>query len=234
MKFVATLMLIFLRLPSPAQSYSHIQESSSNPFLTDVNGHPLYTSTNYIAEGSPYFIDGYFKAQLVAANGAIYRDVRIKINILDRIVQYLTADGMEMIADIPVKRVLFLNDSTGNDKLQNIVLEGFPIGINTPGSSVCEVVVPGSTRFLKKISISSRDTKNYNDATITRVFERKETYYSQIANGELKKLEKGRQAILDLFSSKRDAMALFIDQHHLGCKSETDYIAIFSFYNSLR
>lgn len=232
MKFIMTLLLTWVKLVCVAQSYGHIEESFSNPFLSDANGHPLYTNSKFIAEGHPYFNDDYRFAQITAANGAIYRHIKVKINIQDRVVQYLATDGREMVADILVKRVLFLNYGAGDGNFQNILLEGFPTAINSPGSTTCEILDSGSIKLLKKITIVYRDTKNYNEAVTTRVFERKESFYSLKGDGQLRKIKKGRSAMLDLLNDKKDKIALFIDTHKLSCKSETDYKKIFAFYNT--
>src|SRR5258708_10644891 len=74
-------------------------------FMEDGNGRPLFIQSNYIAEGSPYFNDEYIMAQVTALNGAICRNVQIKINLLDHIIQYLGHVGKEMITETPVKEV---------------------------------------------------------------------------------------------------------------------------------
>lgn len=228
MKTLFTLLLLLAGGRLFCQSYSHIEEASSNPFLSDANGRPLYLLSNYTVEGSPYFMDEYQTAQLITVEGTVYKNVKVKINIVDRVVQYLAADGKEMVTDIPVKRLLF----TGPDGGTDIILESFLTALNAPGAGIYQVLDTGKIKLLKKIVINSRDEKKYGNAGITRVFERKETYYA--ANGSyITKLEKGKAAMLDLFSHQKDTLSAFIDARQLSCRSEQDYRAVFRFCNSL-
>lgn len=223
------LALLFTACRLFGQSYSHIEEAASNPFLNDANGRPLYLVSNYTIEGSPYFIDEYKAAQLVAMKGTVYNNVKVKINLVDRLIQYIGADGKEMITDIPVKKLVFADPSGGSNA---VVLESFYQAMNVPGAAIYQVLDSGSVKLLKKIVVNSRDEKKYGNAGTTRVFEKKETYYSMDSSGSIKKLEKGKAAMLDLFAAMRDALAAFIDQQHLGCRSEQDYKAVFRFCNS--
>lgn len=213
------------------QSYTHVEESSSNPFLSDVNGRPLYTNTNYIAEGSPFFTDEYYPARLTGLNGKTYQVVKVKVNILERIVQYLSDDGKEMATTVAIRQIQFSSFSPSTDK--NVILQSFETAINEPGASVYQVLDTGRIKLLKKITIASHDEKKYNDASTTRIFERKEVFYYRRPDGQIKKLEKGKHAMLELFSDQRAKLEHFIDEHHLACKSVSDYCQIFSYYHSL-
>ena len=218
MKIFSTILFLLLLHAAFAQQDLEL-------FKNDARGRPLYLTANFATEGSPYFNEDYQPAQLTIMGGAVYNNVRVKVNLLDHLVQYLQSDGREMITEMPVQKIKFLNSG-------NIILQCFGGALNTPGADIYEVLDTGHIQLLKKISVVFRDSKNYNEASTTRIFERKESYYSLTGSGELKKLEKGRVAMLELFRLKKDAVASFIDQGHLNCKSEADYKALFSFYNS--
>lgn len=194
-------------------------------FKDDARGRPLYMTVNVASEGSPYFEEEYQVAQLTIMGGAVYNNVRVKINLVDRLVQYLAPDGREMVTEMPVQKIQFI-------KRNDILLQGFPGPLNMPNADIYQVLDTGYCKLLKKITVIFRDSKSYNDAAVTRVFERKESFYSLKKNGDLKKLEKGKAAMLNLFNEKKEMVAAFIDQHHLNCKSEADYKQLFAFYNS--
>jgi len=192
-------------------------------FKNDAKGRPLYLTVNFATEGSPYFAEDYQPAQLTIMGDAVYNNVKVKLNLLDHLVQYLKPDGTEMITELPVRKIQFINT--------NIILQSISGPLNEPDAVIYEVLDTGHIKLLKKITIVFRDSKNYNEASTTRIFGRKESYYSLTGSGELKKMEKGRAAMLDLFRLKKESVASFIDQHRLNCKSEADYKALFSFYN---
>lgn len=182
MKIIFSLLLLLTSCRLLCQSYAHIEEASSNPFLNDANGRPLYLLSNYIIEGSPYFLDEYRLAQLVAVKETVYNNVKVKINMVERVIQYLGADGKEMITAIPVRKLVFADSAGGRNA---VVLESFSSALNVPGAAVYQVLDSGSIQLLKKIIINSRDEKKYGNAGTTRVYERKETYYS-MAGGNIK------------------------------------------------
>ncbi len=74
-------------------------------FNNDAYGRPLYLKTDFPTEGSPYFSDEYHLAQITSEKGSVYTNIKVKINLLDHVVQYMLEDGKEMITDMPVKRL---------------------------------------------------------------------------------------------------------------------------------
>lgn len=229
MKIVFSLLLLLTGYGLFCQSYAHIEEASSNPFLNDANGRPLYLVSNYTIEGSPYFMDEYHIAQLQSVKGTLYSNVKVKFNLVDRVIQYIGADGKEMITDIPVKKMIFTDPAAGGSA---VVLESFSTALNMPGAGIYQVLDTGHIKLLKKIIMNSRDEKKYGSAGTTRIFERKEVYYFMDGSSEIKKLEKGKAAMLSLFTARRDAVAAFIEEQQLACRSEQDYRKLFHFYNS--
>ena len=200
-------------------------------FKNDAYGRPLYLKTDFPTEGSPYFIDEYYLANITAANGNVYSNVKVKVNLLDHFVQYLSEDGKEMITDMPVKKIEFKNIPDENGVISNVLLTSYPGVLNSPGAAVYQMLDSGKVCLLKKITISFRDDKKYNEASTTRIFERREVYFSLAPGGQAKKIEKGKAAMLELFSDDKDKIALFIDQHNLNCRSEASIKEIFKFYN---
>jgi len=200
-------------------------------FQNNAYGRPLYLTSNRAIEGSPYFSDDYQLAQVTAMNGTVYNNIKIKLNIAENIVQYQTTDGKEMIAGMPLKRILFGN----SDKVDpaNTVLESIEGPINKEGAVIYQVLDSGKISLLKKIAISYRDDQKYGEATVTRIYDRKEFYYFQKQNEKEQKLEKGKAAVLALFEDKKDKILAFVDHYHLDFKTEASYQSIFNFYNNI-
>ena len=61
--------------------------AQQNPFMNDANGRPLYWGANYVPDGTPYFHEQYNWADITTLKGTVYKDVRVKYNLLDRVVQ---------------------------------------------------------------------------------------------------------------------------------------------------
>jgi hypothetical protein len=205
---------------------------AQNPFMDDANGRPLYLRTSYSGEGSPYFSETYNEAEVTGADGKLYRNVRVKINLLDNEVLYLDAAGKEMIATMPIQKIRLLGfiDATGvSDK----VLKSNGQSLNTPNAPVYEVMDSGRCVLLKQVKVTFKDEKRYNEASVTRVFKRIESYFVLMAGGKLQKLGQGKEDVLAILKDKEALVRAFIDMNNLKCRRAEDYKQVFGYYNSL-
>ena len=207
--------------------------AQQNPFMNDANGRPLYWGSNYIADGSPYYHDSYNLAEITSTSGKVYKDVRIKLNLVDLAIQYMTEDGGEMIASTGIKSIRFPVLSTEDGPKSNVWLISSTPSINQPNAIIYQVLDSGKVSLLKKISITYRDEKKYGEAVITRHFDRKEIEYLRQANGEYVKLDKSRSFILTALSDKRERIENYITNNNIKCKSAKDFQLIVMYYNSL-
>lgn len=222
-----------LALLSFVLAAANCMAQQENPFMNDANGRPLYLKTDYRAEGSPYFTDGYHLSEITTTSGIVYYNVKSRFNILENQLEYLTDDGKAMVATSPISKVRFLKMPDENGKLSNVSLTGGGEAINAAQSAVYELLDSGKVSLLKKITIRYRDEKKYGDAVTTRIFERKELYYAMLQNKEVKKMEKGTGFMLNLLADKKGPIASFIEKNSLKCKGTKEYLLVFSYYNSL-
>lgn len=226
-----TFFVLINSVLSFAQSRTPV-ESGPNAFWADMSGRPLYLQENYIAEGSPYFCDKYYYAEVTMVNGKVYRDIQVKVNLLDNQVLYLTDDNREMVSTSPIKRIKFYNIPS-EEGIQNAVLESFDGGLNMNKTPIYQVLDSGKYSLLKKIAVNYRDNKGYGQSLVTRTFEHAETLYCQMPDGSIVKMGKGREAILEICGSKRKQVETYIDKNSLKCRTAKDFQKVFSYYNSI-
>src|SRR6185436_17708883 len=164
------ILLIILISSTKLSSQSRTPvESGPNPLLADMSGKPLYLQENYIAEGSPYFPDQYQFAEITLVCGKVYRDIQVKVNIMENKVLYLDEDNKEMITTSPIKRIKFYSISAEDGS--NTVLESFNGGLNMDKTPIYQVLDSGTYTLLKKIVVTYRDNKGYGQSLVTRTFE---------------------------------------------------------------
>ena len=209
-----------------------ISAQQQNPFMNDANGRPMFWGSQYVADGSPYLREEYNWAEVTTVEGKVYRDIRIKFNLMDRVVQYLGDDGKEMIATLPVKSIKFPVIPAESGTI-SIMLSSVNGALNTPDAAIYEVLDSGKVTLLKKISVTYRDEKKYSEAVITRHFDRQETYYILTPDGQLNKLEKNRSFITSMLLDKKTEVEQYIDSNKLKCKTLKDLQMIVEYYNSL-
>jgi hypothetical protein len=215
-----------------AIAISCIAYTQQNPFMNDANGRPLFWGSSYVADGSPYFNEEYNWAEIITLEGKVYKDIRVKFNVMDRVVQYLAEDGKEMIATLPIKSIRF-PVIPSPEGLNNTLLWNPQGALNTPAAPVYEVLDSGRISFFKKIDITYRDEKKYSEAVITRHFDRKESYYFLLPDGTMTKLDKSRSFITDLLKDKKTEVDTYIDANKIKCKTVKDMQLIIKYYNSL-
>jgi len=214
-----------------AQSRSPV-ESGPNAFWADMSGRPLYLQENYIAEGSPHFRDKYYFAEITMVNGRIYKDIQVKVNILENQVLYLTDDNKEMVSTSAIKKIEFYNIPS-EEGIQNVVLESFNGGLNMEKTPVYQVLDSGKYSLLKKIVVTFIDSKGYGQSLVTRSFEHTETLYCQMPDGLIVKMGKGREAVLEICGSKRKQVESYIDKNNLKCRTAKDFQRVFQYFNSI-
>lgn len=211
-----------------------VQAQSSDLFMNDVTGKPLLLHTTYVAEGSPYFYEDYCYAQITAATGKIYSNVKVKIDLTDKSVIYQTESGAEMIATTPILQVKFMNFVSNGTAHGEVVLTGFNTSLNDEKGKVYQLIEDGKAKLLKELVVTYRDNKKYGEATITRVFTKIETFFGVAENAvQPKKIEKNKTSLASFFEAKQETIKTFIEEQKLKCKTENDFIRVFAYYNSL-
>lgn len=218
---------------SRSQDYMKENISGGNAFASDFNGRPMYQKTEYRIEGTPYYFDEYYWGDVISVSGKEYKNVRIKFNLLEHHLQFITDDGTEMIATSPVKAIRFSSLPAGKDSSKAVTLISGSGVLNAPDAVIYEVLDSGKASLLKKITLSYRDEKKYGEAGITRHFERKENEFFILLNNEYKKVEKKNEFFLTLLHDRSKEIEDFINKNRLNCRSIKDIQQLIRYYNSL-
>lgn len=215
----------------PAQNTSRTPNDSET-LMTDLGGKPIFIRTDYIFDGTPYFPDEYTRASIILKSGKKYVDVKTKMNFYDNSLIMQLSDGTEIKVTGNVSKVIYELIPVG-DKLKTVVFQrGFPAVNNLDTTSYYEVLDSGKMKLLKYCQVSYSDTRGYGEASITRVFKKKESYYLVLPGNVIKQLEKGKQEFLSLLPARKDELEKYIDNKKLKCRKEEEWIDIVSYYNS--
>ena len=203
-------------------------------FITDQQGNPVLRTTAYTMDGSPYFSEYFSPADISCSNGKTYRDVSARINLLTKEVEYKTANDSIFITVLHVRSIFFKRIPDRNDgPAFTATFTSVGEFLNDPGSAVYQVLEPGKIALAKKIDVTYHDHKLFGDASITRTFDWQENLYAILPGNQVKKMEKGKDFLLDLLSDKKQAMDDFIVKNSIRCKTEKDFRKVISYYNSL-
>ena len=220
------LLVIFISLVVKIQA-------QENLFMTDRDGKPLYFHSNFIADGTPYFNDEYQETEITTMNGTVHRNIKTKINLLENQVLYKTPEGIEVVSIIAIRQLAFVNkNDEGN--MEKVVLLSFGQPLNGANSKIYQILDSGNITLLKQIIVTYRDDKKYGESVTTRHFEKKETLFAMVKNEGLRKMEKGKTAMLELLADQKKAVETFISNNGIACKSEDDFYQVIHYYNSIQ
>ncbi|WP_315821656.1 hypothetical protein [Paraflavitalea speifideaquila] len=91
----------------------------------------------------------------------------------------------------------------------------------------------GHATLLKQIKVSYVDSKEFNQSSITRNFQRNETYHILTSNGQVEKISGGKEGIRSLLKDKDPEVTAFIEKNRLKCRGLEDYRKVITYYNTL-
>ena len=218
---------------SQAGSRGVFDYSNAQQFLQDMNGKPIYLKVNYNIEGTPFYPEQYYKADLFIKNGKTYENIYVKFNLQENLVLFKSPDGVEMSATSAVQKIIFTDTINGGIMINKVFENGFPAIDKQNENSYYEVLDSGKVKLLKYHAVRYTDKNYYGDASITRVFEQTEICYFYEPGKRIKKIEKGMKELLSLFTDKRTELNKYIDEQKLKCRNENDWEKVIAYYNSL-
>ncbi len=207
--------------------------SGGTAFANDVNGMPFYLKMEYKSEGSIFFTEEYISADVTTLQGVVYKNVKVKYNLLDKQLLYLDTTGQEMIALSPITKIAFYMKQLTGDSLQNVVLTGGTDIINKTGAAIYQLIDTGKATLLRKITLTWRDDTQYGQAGFVRKFERNENDYWIVVNGVYSKIVRGHSYFSELFKDRTADISQYINKQKPKYKTLTDIRKIVQFYNSL-
>lgn len=229
-------LLVFLQAlhtVTNAQSLN-LGTNPSNPLLTDVVGRPAFLKIEYNMEGSPFYPSEYTKADIYTKSGKVYPRIDAKFNLQDNSLLLRLDDGYEMVVATPVPRLVFADTGVSGHMLGIVFQNGYPAVDNQTTTTYYQVLDSGRISLLKSYSVTYMDKKEYGQASITRVYEQKETWYLYLPDKSMRKVEKGKDSFLAIFPDKKDQLRQYIDQNGYKCKKDDEWLAVTRYYNSLQ
>jgi hypothetical protein len=236
-RILISAVLLFLCIASQAQKIIDVN-SADGVGATDFNARDavigqLYTGIKYVrvTAGTPFFKPQFMKAVLFDDGGGRYRCNAVRINLLDNEINFLGADGREMIASSPVRRII-LNDSlTGANYY-------FIWGLElTPAEPALEkvwfqVLVNDETSLCRQIKKRIHETPSYGTATTDEDILSIDTWYIH-RDGKLLPV-KNWDHLLEQLQDQKPLLTQYIHDHHLKGKSVEDWTQLVTAYNAAK
>jgi len=234
MRFFLLAVLFICLQPCFAQqvidvSKQDVQVGSSMFYA--VGGEP-FVNVKFVnlIEGTPYFEDEWLKAVVVDKNNRQYKDVSIKIDLVDNNVHYLDEKQKEMILTTPVKEIV-LSNALG-DNFRFIHSSYFEKPVNAPKEGWYLWLCNGQASLYKTFIKTVSETRPYGSATTEQRIQTTEKYLLFYNNAflEVKKIKdvpsvlaNKKKELEDFLKTTDDPKATMDDR----------FVKLVEYYNSL-
>jgi hypothetical protein len=234
MRIVTVVSFLLLFQPGSAQQVIDVSKADArvgaNTFF--VTGGEPFVNTKFVnlVEGTPYFKDEWLKGLVVDAANQEYKNIQLKIDLIDNTIHFLNDKEKELIATVPVREVI-LTDPLGNNYkfVHSISLEKVN---NVKKNNWYLWLATGAASLYKKIEKDLSEFKGYGSATVEQSIKTREKYLILYDNSflEMKKIKdvpallpNKKKELEDFLKNKDDQKASMDDR----------MVKLIEYYNSL-
>lgn len=233
MRYFLAAALLMLISPCFAQQVIDVSKQDvqlgANMFYA-VGGEP-FVNVKFVnlVEGSPYFKEDWLKAVVDKGNRQ-YKDVSVKIDLVDNNVHYLDEKQKEMILTTPVKEIVLTNEA--GDNFRFIHSSSFESPVNAPKEGWYLWLCTGTASLYKAFVKNVSETRPYGSATTEQSIQTTEKYLIFYNNAflEVKKIKDVPSVLANKKKELEDFLKTSDDQ-----KATMDdcFVKLVEYYNSI-
>lgn len=231
MRKILTLLFTFATITSLSQRPTINTNSSpvGDRFYFNSDLPVVISKYPEFADGTPYFLEAWTNADIILETGELYKNIKVRLDLVDNQLQYISPEGAELIASSPVKSVT-LKDSVQGTEYQ-FVNSSFLDGAKNIDPSWYQVLASGTATLYKHISKSVSEPKVYSSSTTEPVVNTSEEYFIY-ADSVLSRFKKIKE-LPDLLKDKTKELNEYKSNKKLSGRSDSDFIELINYYNSL-
>lgn len=226
------ILLFFPALAGHSQKVIDVgkNDADAGRLFYSVNGEP-FSMAKYVkvVAGSPYFNDSWMKGRLESNGGKVYDSLLLRLDLLENSIHYMGPDGREMVAATAISKVTLLDSVSGKEYL--FLFSPF---LQLPGTvepGWYQLLASGPATMYKRILKTIQEDRPYNSATTEQTIHTSGQYFI-FANATFSHIKKFKD-LSDLLEDKKAELNTYISSNSLSGKSDADYAAVISYYNSL-
>ena len=199
-------------------------------YLYTVAGTPFVnTKFSRVVAGSPFFNENMMRGAIIVSGGKEYKNVLLRLNLLESQVNYLNEKEIELIASTPVREVVLWDTMFNRD--HRFIFSDYIETTDKPDRDFYELLQTGKAELYKQHKKRMFETKPYGSATVEQTIQT-DLHFFVLLNGKWIKLKKLKD-LPTVFQDKKDEIAKLIVDKKLSGDNEKNYEAIVTHYNSL-
>jgi len=226
--FISFAITSYCQLPARG-SLTNPPPTSTTRFYRNADLPVIQDKYPTFADGNPYFLEEWINGDIVLTTGEEYKNVKMRLDLVENSLQYISPEGSELVATSPIKWFI-LKDSV-NGKVYKFVHSA-----SVGGSTIAEpgwylALASGTATFYKRITKTIVEPKNYSTSQ-TEPSVTSHSDYFLYANWTLLQIKKIKE-IPPVLKNKTEELDKYISTKKLSGKSDKDYINLIEYYNSL-
>jgi hypothetical protein len=205
--------------PPPVHNNSYL--NADLPVVQDK--YPIFSS------GSPYFLDEWLNADIELANGAVDKNVKVRLDLIENTLQYISPEGRELIATAAIKTVILKDSSAGN--VYKFVPSSFLDPMKNAKVDWYLELVSGPACLYKWITKAINQPKNYipSESQASVISSEEFLIYADSILLPVKRIKD----VPHLLNNKVSQLDAYITTNKLSGKSESGFIELIRYYNGL-
>jgi len=233
MRILISCSLLFICLGSFSQTIDVDKADSRSAGLTNVFsdiGTPFIDAKFVrMVSGSPFFNEKMMRGILISKDSTQYRNVIIRLNLLESQVNFLNSKQQEMIVGIPLREVILLD--TVNKKNYHFIFSDYIKTTGKPEIGFYQLLQKGKARLYTQHKKTVKETRRFNSATYEQSIETYLTYFI-LLDGQWKKINKIKD-LPSVLSDKKSEVQEYINSKGLSGYKQEDVESVINYYNSL-
>ena len=227
---------LFTSIITASQTQTTVDVNNEPPgsagikYLYSVAGTPfMNTKFAKVVEGSPFFNDQMMRGAIILSQGKEYKNILVRLNLLDLQVNYMGEKQVEMVASTPISEVVLWD--TVNNYHHRFIFSDYIQTTDKPEEDFYELLQSGKVQLYKQHKKRMMETRPYGSATYEQSIKTDIRYYG-LVGGKWVKIRKVKE-LTDQLSDKKNEIQKFVNEKKLTKDNQENFEAIVAYYNTL-
>ena len=232
MKRLISCCLLFISLLSYSQTIDVDKNDKRLAAISNLSasGTP-YINAKFVRviSGSPFFNEQMMRGILISRDNTEYRNIIIRLNLLESQVNFLNNKQEELIVGTPLREVTLLDTIT--QKNYHFIFSDHIESTDKVEKGFYQILQNGKAGLYAYHKKVLKETRAYNSATYEQSIE---TYviYCVLLGGQWKKINKIKD-LPAVLSDKKSEVQEYISSNRLSGYKQEDVESVINYYNSL-
>jgi hypothetical protein len=233
MKRLISCCFLFICLGSFSQTIDVDKTDKRSAAVNNLftSGGTPYIDAKFVrlVSGSPFFNEKMMRGIFISRDGTEYRNIIIRVNLMESQVNFLNNKQEEMIVGTPSREVTLLD--TVNNKNYHFIFSDYIETTGKPEKGFYQILQKGQAGLYVQHKKTLKETRPFNSATYEQSIETYSTYFVLLGD-QWKKINKIKD-LPSVLSDKKNEVQEFINSKGLSGYKQGDVEAVILYYNSL-